>query len=490
MDANLVQEAIQNVNLQAIMPSLVLCCFGMVLLLVSVFSERGKTTHVAWLSVFALVVTGFISLSAWNNPQAGFAGSVVLDNFATFFSITCIIAAVLTILMSDSYLKREGYPVGEYYPLILFTTAGAMWMASGTDLMTIFLGLEVLSVSLYVLAGFFRGQVKSNEAGLKYFFLGAFSTGFLLYGVALLYGVTGTTKIAGIAEYVSSHPGIMTEPNMMFIAGGMLLMTGFLFKIAAAPFHMWTPDVYQGAPTPITAFMSAGPKAAAFAAFMRVTIIGLEGMHEDITALLWVLAVLTMTVGNFIALSQKDIKRMLAFSSISHAGYALVGLVAWNEIGFSGIMFYMLVYTFMNMGAFAVLVLVGKQGEENLTLEGLSGMGYKKPFLGIALCIFLFSLMGLPPTAGFTGKFYIFAAAMKSGYVWLAVIGVLNSAVSLYYYLRVMVHMYFKDPQEDFNWVSMNTATTISIVIAIAGVLVLGVLPGPVMEMAKAASGF
>jgi NADH-quinone oxidoreductase subunit N len=399
--------------------------------------------------------------------------------------MTCIIAAALTILMSDSYLKREGYPIGEYYPLILFTTAGAMWMASGTDLMTIFLGLEVLSVSLYILAGFFRDQTRSNEAGLKYFFLGAFSTGFLLYGVALLYGVTGTTKIAGIAEFVTAMPD--TTSNLMFIAGAMLLLTGFLFKVAAAPFHMWTPDVYQGAPTPITAFMSAGPKAAAFAAFIRVTVIALESIQADITAVFWVLAVLTMTVGNFIALSQKDVKRMLAYSSISHAGYALVGLVAWNEVGITGIMFYMLVYTFMNMGAFAVLVLVGKKGEDNLTIDGLSGMGYKRPVLGVALCIFLFSLMGMPPTAGFAGKFYIFAGAIKAGYIWLAVIGVLNSAVSLYYYLRVMVSMYFKDAEEDFGWVTMNTATAISIVIALAGVLVMGVIPGPFMEMAKLA---
>lgn len=485
MDANLVREAMQNVNLQAIMPSLVLCGFAMALLLVSVFSERGKTTHIAWLSVIALVVTGFVSLSAWNHPQAGFAGSVVLDNFATFFSLICILAAALTILMSDSYLKREGYPVGEYYPLILFTTAGAMWMASGTDLMTIFLGLEVLSVSLYVLAGFFRGQARSNEAGLKYFFLGAFSTGFLLYGVALLYGVSGTTKIAGIAKFIHSMPAVTGNP--MMIAGAALLLIGFLFKVAAAPFHMWTPDVYQGAPTPITAFMSAGPKAAAFAAFMRVTIIGLDSIHVQLTAMFWVLAVLTMIVGNFIALNQKDVKRMLAYSSIAHAGYALVGLVAWNEIGLTGILFYMLVYTFMNMGAFAVLVLVGKQGEENLTLEGLSGLGYKSPFLGIALCIFLFSLMGLPPTAGFAAKFYIFAGAVKAGYIWLAVIGVLNSAVSLYYYLRVIVFMYFKDPLEDFSWVSINAATAVSIIISIAGVLLIGVLPGPIMELAKLA---
>ena len=482
---NLVQEAIQNVNLQAIMPSLVLCVFGMGILMVSVFSKRGSTTHVAWLSIVALVVTGFVALNGWNNPQAGFAGSVLFDNFATFFSMICLTAAGLTILMSDDYLKREGYPVSEYYPLILFTTAGAMWMASGTDLMTIFLGLEVLSVSLYVLAGFFRNQTRSNEAGLKYFFLGAFSTGFLLYGVALIYGVTGTTKLDGIAAYVLGNPG--AAMNTMFIAGGLLLLVGFLFKIAAAPFHMWTPDVYQGAPTPITAFMSAGPKAAAFAALMRVAIIGLDGLQSELTSLFWVLAVLTMTIGNFIALSQKDLKRMLAYSSISHAGYAMVGLVAWNQIGLSAILFYMLVYTFMNMGAFAVLILIGKKGEDNLTLDGVAGLGYKRPVLGIVLTIFLFSLMGLPPTAGFTAKFYIFAGAIEAGYIWLAVLGVLNSAVSLYYYLRVMVQMYFKDPEEDFTWVSINVPTAISIGISVIGVLYLGVFPNTLMNLAKLA---
>ncbi len=482
---NLVQEAIQNVNFQAIMPSLVLCVFGMILLMVSVFSKRGSTTHIAWMSVAALIITGFVTLAGWENPQGGFAGAVLFDNFAVFFSMICLVAAGLTILMSDDYLKREGYPVSEYFPLILFTTAGAMWMASGTDLMTIFLGLEVLSVSLYVLAGFFRGQAKSNEAGLKYFFLGAFSTGFLLYGVALLYGVTGTTKLDGIAAYVMANPD--SAMNAMFIAGGLLLLVGFLFKIAAAPFHMWTPDVYQGAPTPITAFMSAGPKAAAFAALMRVTVVGLDGIQPELTSLFWVLAVLTMTVGNFIALSQKDLKRMLAYSSISHAGYAMVGLVAWNQIGLSAILFYMLVYTFMNMGAFAVLVLIGKKGEENLTLDGIVGLGYKKPALGIALTIFIFSLMGLPPTAGFIGKFYIFAGAIEAGYIWLAVIGVLNSAVSLYYYLRIMVQMYFRDPVEDFAWVQVNVPTAISIVISLAGVLYLGIVPGSLMNLAKMA---
>jgi NADH-quinone oxidoreductase subunit N len=479
------QIAMQNVNMAAIMPSMVLCCFGMLLLLVSVFSKRGRTAHVAWLSIVALVITAIVTVSSWNNPQTGFSGSVVLDNFAIFFSMIFIIAAALTILISDAYLQREGYPVGEYYPLILFCTAGAMWMASGTDLMTIFLGLEVLSVSLYVLAGFFRGDPRSNEAGLKYFFLGAFSTGFLLYGIALLYGVSGSTKIAAIAQHVSQSPAIIENP--MFVAGSILLLIGFLFKVGAAPFHMWAPDVYQGAPTPITAFMSAGPKAAAFAALLRISIVALGTIQADISALFWVLAVLTMIVGNFIALSQTNIKRMLAYSSIAHAGYALVGIVAWNQIGLSAILFYMLVYTFMNIGAFAVLVLAGKKGEENLTLEGFAGFGFKRPFLGVAMCIFLFALMGLPPTAGFTGKFFVFAGALKAGYVWLAIIGVLNSAVSLYYYLRVIVYMYFRDPQEDFAWVKLEIPAVVSIVLALAGVLYLGIFPGPVMELAKMA---
>jgi len=483
---NLAQIALQNINdYEAIYPSLVLTCFGMALLLINVFSPRGKTAHVAWISIIGLVVSGAVSLGMWNDPKVAFTGSLVLDNFAHFFNITFLLAAGLTILMSDDYLKREGYPIGEYYPLILFTTAGAMWMASGTDLMTIFLGLEVLSISLYVLAGLFRGQLRSNEAGLKYFLLGAFSTGFLLYGIALLYGVAGTTNIGDIGSYLRSHPAFLSNP--MTVAGMLLLSIGFLFKIAAAPFHMWTPDVYQGAPTPITAFMSAGPKAAAFAAFLRIFTLSLYGLKDEWTTLLWVLAVLTMVVGNVLAIYQHDLKRMLAYSSIAHAGYALVGMVAANAVGMSGILFYMLAYTFMNLGAFAVLVLAGKKGEDNLTLEGFSGFGYKRPFLGVAMTIFLLSLMGIPPTAGFAGKFYIFAGAVKEGYIWLAVLGVLNSAVSLYYYLRVMVYMYFREPSEDYGWVTMQAGAVITIILAIAGVLYLGILPGGVMALAKLA---
>ncbi len=482
---NLVQIALQNVNLAAIMPSLVLVCFGMGLLLINVFLPRGTTRHAVWISLVGIVVTGWISLQGWGNPQYGFSDAVALDNFATFFNMIFLIGAAMTILMSDDYLRREGYPVSEYYPLILFTTAGAMWMASGTDMMTIFLGLEVMSVSLYVLAGFFRGQLASNEAGLKYFLLGAFSTGFLLYGIALIYGVTGSTRLTEIGVYLNTHASLLDNP--MTLAGLALLSVGFLFKIGAAPFHMWIPDVYQGAPTPITAFMSAVPKAAAFAAFLRIMEYCFFSMKPEWTAMLWVLAVLTMTIGNIIAISQTNIKRMLAYSSISHAGYALVGMVAANEIGYSGVLFYMLAYTFMNIGAFAVLVLAGKQGEENLTLDGFAGFGYKRPFLGVAMTIFLFSLMGLPPTAGFTGKFYIFAGAINAGYIWLVILGVLNSAVSLYYYLRVMVYMYFRTPTEDYAWVSMPASVLVTIILGIIGSLYLGILPNSVMAMAKMA---
>jgi NADH-quinone oxidoreductase subunit N len=487
---NLVQAALATVNYAAIMPSLILTGFGMLLLLIGVFSKPGRTSHIAWISIVGLIVAAVASAQAWSalgatGVEFGFTNHVAQDGFALFFNFIFLVSAALTILMSDDYLKREGYAVGEYYALILFTTAGAMWMASGTDMMTIFLGLEVLSISLYVLAGFFRRDARSNEAGLKYFLLGAFSTGFLLYGMALLYGVVGTTNIANLGMYLAAHKALVTSP--MTIAGMLLLLTGFLFKIAIVPFHMWTPDVYEGAPTPITAFMSAGPKAAAIAALLRFLLLGFDSMQAEWTALFWVLAVLTMTVGNLLAISQTNIKRMLAYSSVSHAGYAMVGIVAANAIGMSGVLYYMLAYAFMNIGAFAVLALAGKQGEENLTLEGFAGFGYKRPFLGVAMCVFLFSLMGLPPTAGFAGKFYVFAGAVEAGYIWLAVIGVLNSALSLYYYLRVMVSMYFREPTEDFAWVSMPMGAMICIILAIAGVLYLGVLPQQVMEMAKTA---
>jgi NADH-quinone oxidoreductase subunit N len=480
--------AMPAINLASIMPECILSVVAMLLLLVNVFVPGKDKAYLGWLSIIGLAVTAVNVVGGWGIPQVGFGGAVIQDNFAIFFKVIFLISAALAILISDKYMVREECNQGELYPLILFSTVGMMLMASGTDLMVIFLGLEVLSVSLYVLAGFNRDNLKSNEAGLKYFLLGAFSTGFLLYGMALTYGATGTTKLAAIQNHVVTNPGVATNP--LFVVGMLLIAVGFSFKIAAAPFHMWTPDVYEGAPTPMTAFMSAGPKAAGFAAFLRVIIFAFPMLQNNVTELLWVLAVLTMTVGNIIALSQDNIKRMLAYSSIAHAGYALVGFTALNKEGVAGILFYMLSYAFMNIGAFAVIVLIGKKGEKNGNVQDFAGLGYKKPVLAVLFSIFLFSLAGMPPTAGFIGKFYLFSAAIKSGYTGLAIIGVLNSAASVYYYLRVMVFMYMKEGTEDFEWASVTPSIAICLLVTVVATLVMGVVPGTILELAQKAVQF
>ncbi|CAG0963739.1 NADH-quinone oxidoreductase subunit N [Geobacter sp.] len=477
--------AIPVINFAPIMPEIILSIFAMALLLVNVFVPSEHKAYLGYLSLVGIIITGFTLIGGWGNPVASFNDSVVQDNFALFFKGIFLLTVGMTILISDQYFKREECNLGELYPLLLFATVGMMLMASGTDLMTIFLGLEVLSVSLYVLAGLNRASLKSNEAGLKYFLLGAFSTGFLLYGMALTYGATGTTRVVKIAEYVAQNSAVAQNP--LFVIGMLLMAVGFSFKIAAAPFHMWTPDVYEGAPTPMTAFMSAGPKAAGFAAFMRVAIIAFPSLKADWSDLLWILAVLTMTVGNLIALNQDNIKRMLAYSSIAHAGYALVGFTAGNAEGTAGILFYMLSYAFMNIGAFAIIILVGKKGEANNNVMDYAGFGTKHPVLALAMAVFLFSLAGMPPTAGFIGKFYLFSGAVKAGYVWLAIIGVLNSAASVYYYLRVMVYMYMKDPVEEFDWMKLTPAVAICIIIAVVGVLLPGVVPAFLLNLAQQA---
>lgn len=476
---------IPAINMTPILPEIFLSVLAMALLLINVFRPGGQKSYLSYISFIGIIVAAILVGAGWGSHIESFSGSVILDNFATFFKMTFLVAAGLAILISDQYMEREGCNHGELYPLILFTVVGMMLMASGTDLMTIFLGLEVMSVSLYVLAGFNRANKKSNEAGLKYFLLGAFSTGFLLYGMALIYGSTGTTKLYKIATIV----GQMTLPttNIMLVAGMLLMLTGFAFKIAAAPFHMWTPDVYEGAPTPMTAFMSAGPKAAGFAALLRIFLVALPTLQVEWSQVLWVLAVLTMTVGNITALRQDNIKRVLAYSSIAHAGYALVGFVAANSTGTAGILFYMLSYAFMNIGAFAIVILVAKKGETNGNVSDFAGLGFKRPLLAVVMTIFLFSLAGMPPTAGFIGKFYLFSGAIQEGYIWLAVIGVLNSAASVYYYLRIMVYMYMKEPTEDFGWIKLTAPVALALVIAVAGSLIPGIVPSIILQFAEMA---
>jgi NADH-quinone oxidoreductase subunit N len=476
---------IPTVNITPILPEIFLSVLAMALLLINVFATGTQKTYLANISFVGIVGAAVLVGSGWGGHIESFNGSVVLDNYATFFKMIFLVAAGLAILISDKYMEREECNHGELYSLILFTVVGMMLMASGTDLMTIFLGLEVMSVSLYVLAGFNRANRKSNEAGLKYFLLGAFSTGFLLYGMALIYGATGTTRLYKIAAVV----GQMTLPsaNIMLVAGMLLMMTGFAFKVAAAPFHMWTPDVYEGAPTPMTAFMSAGPKAAGFAALLRILFVALPTLQVEWSQVLWVLAVLTMTVGNITALRQDNIKRVLAYSSIAHAGYALVGLVAGNGTGASGILFYMLSYSFMNIGAFAIIVLVAKKGETNGTVADFAGLAFKRPVLAAVMTIFLFSLAGMPPTAGFIGKFYLFSGAIQKGYIWLAVIGVLNSAASVYYYLRIMVYMYMKNSDEEFEWIQVTAPISLALVISVAGSLIPGIIPSVILQYAQMA---
>lgn len=482
MDIN-VAQLFQTINLNVIMPEVILSVLGMALLLVNVFVPSKSKGYLAWLSLLGIVGAGFAAVAGWGSNLTSFSGAVVLDNFATFFKVIFLVAAGLAVLISDQYMSREDCNHGELYPIILFTTVGMMLMAAGTDLMTIFLGLELMSISLYVLAGFNRTNLKSSEAGMKYFLLGAFSTGFLLYGMALLYGVSGSTRIEKIAAVVAQTG----SSNTMLLIGMFLMLTGFLFKIAAAPFHMWTPDVYEGAPTPMTAFMSAGPKAAGFATLLRLLLVVFPAMKAEWSDLLWILAVLTMTVGNFTALRQDNIKRMLAYSSIAHAGYALVGLVAANATGTTGILFYMLSYAFMNIGAFAVIVLVGKQGEPNGTVMDFAGLGVKRPLLAATMTLFLFSLAGMPPTAGFIGKFYLFSGAVQAGYIWLAIIGVLNSAASVYYYLRVIVYMYFKPGEQEFDWFTVSAPVALALVISAAGSLIPGIIPSYILQFAQQA---
>ena len=477
-----------TINLSAVYPEIVIALFALIVLLLQAFASTRAKNYFGYFSLIGIMTAIFIvffkpSPFDFKSVEYAFNGLWVVDNYCRFFKLIFLLGSGLTILISIKYVENEGIQHGEYFALILFATLGMMVMASGTELMTLFLGLELMSISLYALAGYTRTRMISNESALKYFLLGSFATGFLLYGMALLYGATGTTNLHGISLFLAkSH-----LQNPMPIIGMALLVIGFGFKIAAVPFHMWAPDVYQGAPSPITAFMSAGPKAAAFAAFVRVFVEALPTLQSEWVALIWIMAVLTMTVGNVIALVQDNIKRMLAYSSIAHAGYVLVAFLSAGELGISSILYYMLAYTFMNIGAFAIISVLGGKGEDKVNIEDYNGLGYRYPVAAIAMSLFLFSLAGIPPTAGFMGKFYIFSAAIKEGYLGLAIIGVINSVISVYYYLRVTVAMYMKEPAACGVSPSLifSPACIVAILISAFGVLRMGLFPSDYIDIAK-----
>jgi len=475
---------VPQINFSVIAPELIITAFALAILLLGVFLPRaGRSDYLGYISLAGIVVAFLFTLPIMGASQYAFSRAIVADGFGVFLKVIFLIIAFLTVLISIGYARRVDIDFGEYYTLILFATVGMMLMAAGTSLVTIFLGLETMSISIYVLAGMMRGDGKSIESALKYFLLGAFATGFLLYGMALIYGSTGSLVLEEIAAHVKSKPELLRSP--MIIIGIALLTIGFGFKVATVPFHMWTPDVYEGAPTSITAFMATGVKAAGFAGFIRVFFSALGPFQPDWIAIMWLLAVATMTVGNVVALAQTNIKRMLAYSSIAHAGYVLVAFVAGNELGTASILFYLLVYAFMNIGAFTVVILLGKREEENVLISDYAGIGFKYPLLAASMTIFLLSMAGIPPLGGFMGKFYIFSAAVKAEYYWLAVIGVLNSAISVYYYLRVTVLMYFREPEREISGLSFSPTAVLAVIVSIGGVLFMGIFPASVLAWAK-----
>ena len=472
-----------EIDLYLIAPEIVITAFGFLVLLVDVFLPKKENKgYLGAISLIGILLAGVLTVTQMGSVKSGFEGMFVSDGFALFFKVTFLIIAFLTVLISIGYTKREGMAFGEYYALILFSTLGMMLMAAGTHLITIFLGLETMSISIYILAGMMRENRRSVEAALKYFLLGAFATGFLLYGIALIYGATGSLYLKDVAAYIAAK-NLLRSP--MLLMSLVFLTIGFGFKIASVPFHMWTPDVYEGAPTSITAFMATGVKAAAFSALIRVFFSALPAFRPDWTSIMWLIAVATMTVGNIIAISQTNIKRMLAYSSIAHAGYILVAFVAGNELGTSGILFYLMAYAFMNIGAFTCVILLGKKGEENTLINDYAGIGFKYPLLAASMTIFLLSMAGIPPLGGFMAKLYVFSAAVKAKFYWLAILGVLNSAISVYYYLRVTVLMYFRESEREITGLQFSPASVFALVVAVIGTLYMGIFPANVLSLAQ-----
>ena len=470
-----------------IIPEIIITLSAVITLLLAAFGRResvGALTGAVALTGagLAMIFTCYL----WDGSASIFNDLYTIDNFGTFFKGLALIVSLLVTLLSLRYAERENIIKGEYYSLLLFGVLGMMIMVSSTNFITIFIGLEVMSIAVYVLCGLLSGNPRSVEASLKYFLLGAFATAFLLYGMALIYATTGSLDIREIADYVASGN---FKPTPMFMIGLAMLIVGFGFKTASVPFHMWTPDVYQGAPTSITAYMATGIKAAAFGAFLRVFYTAFLPFLGEWSGILWLIAVATMTLGNITALVQDDVKRMLAYSSIAHAGYILIAFVIGDQFSSSSILFYVLVYTFMNIGAFTVVILLGQKDRENTGIESYAGLAGRHPLIALSMAIFLLSLAGMPPLAGFMGKFYVLSAAIKAKYYWLAVIGVLNSVVAVYYYLRVIMAMYFRAPSGELHRPDFSPAYSIVIVISVWALFHMGLFPRDFLLIARKSIG-
>ena len=463
------------------MPELIIALTLLIVLVFDLFDSISKQV-LGWMTIVGAGIALWVSIQM---HQAGTVGTQFndmfkVDNFSLFFNIIFLVSTILVALISISYLGSGDRKQGPYYLLILLATLGMMLMAAGNELIIVFLGLELMSLSLYVLASYFRESPASSEAGMKYLLLGAFASAFFLYGIALIYGGAGTTSVPAIAEAIASP-----NKSPLLLAGMFLLVVGFGFKVAIVPFHQWAPDVYEGAPTTIAAFISAGPKAAGFAAFLRIFMEALPSLQVEWGGVLIVLAMLTMTVGNIVAIAQTNIKRMLAYSSIAHAGYVLIGLVAANNDGIASAMLYLLIYCVMNIGAFGAVILAKTADGESLMISDYAGLGMRKPLLAMFMTLMLLSLAGFPPTAGFVGKFYIFKSAVQAGHIWLVIIGAINTAISAFYYLRVVVTMYMREPEEELEFSPYSSTLVIGLIIAAIGVLLIGILPSLMLNPAQ-----
>jgi NADH-quinone oxidoreductase subunit N len=472
-------------SITAIVPILCVTAAGIAAMLAEAFREPGERMPISGLGLVGLAGAGISTALLWGGDQRGF-GVVAADTFGLFFVMILVVIGVMTMLLSPRLVASDGLPEGEYYALTLFALAGMMLMATATDLLVIFLALEVMSLSVYVLSAIKRNSEAAVEGAFKYFILGGFSSAFFLYGIAFVYGLTQTTKLEAVGRLLAADAG--THPVLALVALGLLLV-GFGFKVSAVPFHMWTPDAYEGAPTIVSGFMSTGVKAAAFAAFVRVMATSFQPLQAAWHPVLWGMAAVTMILGTVVGVAQANLKRMLAYSSIAHAGYLLVGLAAANDVGRGAILFYLLVYGVTNLAAFAVIGLLATHDRANDDLASVAGLSNRHPALAAVFAVLLLSLGGIPPTAGFVGKWYIFSAAVRSGDYPLAIIGVLTSVVSIFFYLRVIVMMYMAEPADVPNSPEPSRAATFTLAAAVVVTFYLGILPTQFLDLAARSIG-
>jgi len=459
---------------------LIILSVGILISLVIEMYSKSSERILPWFSVFLFFGVSYYSLFTIANDTTAFLSSVKVGGSTHIFYFLFAFAGAIVTLFSKDYIKKTGIYFGEYYIILQSAVLGMMMIASASDLVMVFIGLEQMSICFYILAGFQRKRSSSNEASLKYFLLGSFATGFIVYGMALIYGATGSLNFAAFEQNFTA-----LSTNILFLIGTVLFLMGFSFKIAAFPFHMWVPDVYQGSPTTVTAFMSTAGKVAGFTGLIVALMPFINSMSmQTLSPYLAGISALSMIYGSIVAISQKDIKRMLAYSSISHAGYMLIGLAAGNDTGLSGVIFYLAAYTFMNLGAFGIIALIEGENEENLTIDDYNGLGTKAPILGALLSVFMFALSGIPPFAGFFGKYYVFYAAVEANMVWLALIGVLSSVISVYFYLRVVVVMYFGNARKNI-FIESSGTTMLGVFISFLLVVLLGIMPDAIIQMVK-----